>query len=122
MATIIKIDLDLNTQDECINQIKERINFLNKLGIIKISKIEKIQTIYKKTYSAKIFYKDNIKDDYHLILIQSILGDDWRRTSITFRDKIIGIKNFNRLFDIKRYENGEYITASSNFYNADDIK
>ena len=98
---VIKIDLDLKTKNKCIKHLKDRLIFLNKNLILTFDNIIKIELIKKKTYSCKIYTKKKLKDPLILILIQSILGDDWRRTTITLRDLLLGVENFNRLFDAK---------------------
>ena len=107
----IKIDFDMDYQSELIEKLIERLNFISKLKIIDLKYIEKIILIKKSKFSARVILSKNIKNTKNLILIQSILGDDWRRTAITFRDYELGIRNFNRMFDCKRYADGTYKTA-----------
>jgi len=106
---ILKVDLD----NKCLNKTKkhliERLSFLNKLKIVPIEYIDKIKVIKKSSYSCKIILNKTITN-YNILIFQSILGDDFKRTSISFRDLIIENKIFwNKLFDIKRYRSGEYI-------------
>ena len=106
--TELKIDLDIEKKQDAINQLKERIIFLNKLKILKFCIIDKIFLLKKTSYSAKIYINKFIKDEKDIILIQSILGDDYKHTAITFRDYELNIRNYNRMFDIKRYPDGNY--------------
>lgn len=107
--TIIKVDLDLDTIQECVELLTERLKFLNDIQMLYKSYIDKIVLIKKSKYSVKIYINKKLINELYLITIQSILGDDWKRTAITLRDYNLNIKNYNRLFDIKRYPNGEYI-------------
>lgn len=110
---VLKIDLDLCSELDCISILKDRLNFLDKIKILSKKFILKIELIKKKNYSARIYLNKELKDKKDIIIIQSVLGDDYKRTAITFRDYCLGINNFNRLFDIKRYPNGEFIKAIS---------
>ena len=120
---ILKVDLDLNTKFVAIKQIKERLYYLITRGIIKKSYILKIELIKKTKYSCKIYLSKKLKDPITLILIQSILGDDFRRTTITLRDYLLNPdddKNkYNRLFDLKVYESGKFIECKK--YNVTEI-
>lgn len=109
MGDILKIDLDLDSLNETVQMLKERIIFLTKINIMSKKDIEKIECIKKTKYSAKIYLNKEFRDKKDLILMQSILGSDYKHTAITFRDCSLGILNFNRLFDIKRYPDGSYL-------------
>jgi len=106
-GTILKIDLDIKTKSKSILLLKERLQFLINVNLIKIGFIDKIELIKKDNFSCKIYINKIIEDEIFLILFQSILGDDWKRTAITLRDKRLKIRNWNRLFDVKKYTNGE---------------
>ena len=111
MNDILKIDLDLNIMRITKNFLKERLIFLDKINILNFDKIKKVELIKKNRYSARIYLKKSLKFDKDIIIIQSILGDDYKRTAVNFRDLNLNIKSFNRLFDVKRNVNGEYIKA-----------
>lgn len=105
---VLKIDLDTLTRFEAIEILKERLHFLEITQILPKKNISDIVLKHKSKYSAIIYLKKRLKDPLQLIIMQSILGDDWKRTAITFRDYSMGIRNYNRLFDIKRYTDGSY--------------
>ena len=107
----LKVDLDMYFSLMVEKLLVERIQFLINVGILEKDIIEKIELYKKSKYSVKIYLNKFIADPKDLILIQSILGDDYKRTAITFRDYKLGLRNWNRMFDIKRYENGEYKEA-----------
>lgn len=106
--TILKIDLDLNTKKKSIDLLTERLKFFNQTKILLFSDIENIILIKKKNFSVKIYLKKEIKSPEIIILFQSMLGDDYKRTAITIRDLILGIRNFNRMFDGKLYVDGKF--------------
>lgn len=105
---ILKIDLDLEDEQTSINLIKERITFLINIGLLKKSLIKKIILIKKTNYSCKIYLNKPFKEPLLLLLFQSLLSDDYKHTGISLRDYLQGVDNWNRLFNIKRYSNGEY--------------
>ena len=109
---ILKVDLDLNNKNYVLKILIERLKFLSDVNILPFKFIENIELIKKKNYSVKIYLKKSLQPMI-LILFQSMLGDDFKRTAITFRDYKINIRNYNRMFDTKRYVGGEYKTATS---------
>jgi hypothetical protein len=108
MGIIYKIDLDLENYNDVVDLLSERLYFCDKIGILPKKSISKVELILKCKYSAKIHFNKVPKSEYNIIIIQAILGDDWKRLGITYRDFELGIKEYNRLFDIKRYPNGSY--------------
>jgi len=106
---ILKIDLDLEFYEESKELIRTRLTYLNSLNILSITNIKKIELIKKNKYSCKITLVKDLLNPYYIIIFQAILGDDWRRIAITFRDLKLGMSNYNRLFNIKTYSNGEVI-------------
>ena len=111
MVTILKVDLDLLSKKKSIEQIQDRLYFLYRINLINIKDITKIELYKKSKYSCKIYVSKEIVDSQTLILFQSILGSDWKHTAVTFRDYKLGIKKFNRLFQVKRYTDGTYKCA-----------
>ena len=105
---ILKVDLDLKSKKSVLNLLNERLNFLNLTEILEFNKIEDIILIKKSKYSIKIILKKELIVSEMIIILQSVLGDDWKRTAITFRDYYIGLRNWNRLFDIKLYSDSTY--------------
>jgi len=108
---IIKIDLDIQDKQEAIETINQRLSFLVKIGLFEWKYIKKVELLYKITYSCRIFINKSFTDKLDLIIFQSILGDDFKRTAITWRDYNLGMKDFNKLFTIKKYIDDTYITA-----------
>lgn len=106
--TTLKIDLDIEDKETAIELIKDRLNFLNKINMLKYDFIISIKLIKKTNYSCKIKLDRDIKDNLQIILIQSILGDDYKHTAITYRDYLMGFESFNRMFDGKLYSNGKF--------------
>lgn len=110
-TNIIKVDLDLKNKNYAIKLLTERLKFLSDVNILPFKFIDEIKLIKKSNYSVKIFLKKELQPEV-LILFQSMLGDDFKRTAITFRDYKLGIRNYNRMFDTKRYMDGGYKTAT----------
>lgn len=107
---ILKVDLDIRFMDVAIKILTERLKFLSDVNILPFKHVTKIELFKKSNYSAKIYLNKDLQP-MSLILLQSILGDDWKRTAITFRDYKMNLRNYNRLFDVKRYVGGEYKTS-----------
>ena len=110
---IIKVDLDIKDKSEAIKVIKDRLNFLlySRIGLLKRNLIKKIELVYKSNYSCRIYLNKSFKDPLLLLLLQSILGDDYKHTAISLRDYMLGIENFNRLFTYKRYPDQSFKKA-----------
>jgi hypothetical protein len=107
MKTIIKIDLDKYFLYFSKKELRKRLNFLYSLKIINLKDILYIEWIKKSKWSCRIHYNNTLKNELDLIIIQSVLGDDWKRTAITFRDFKLNIENYNRIFDYKQYSNNK---------------
>jgi len=110
-TNIIKVDLDLNNKNYAIKILTERLKFLSDVNILPFKFIDEIKLIKKKNYSVKIYLKKDLQPMI-LILFQSMIGDDFKRTAITFRDYKLGLRNYNRMFDTKRYVEGHYKSAT----------
>lgn len=108
---IIKLDLDLNDRDEVMEQVKSRLSFLVKIDLFEWKLIEKVELLFKTTYSCRIFINKKFTNPRDLIIIQSILGSEYKHIAITFRDYLEGSPDYNKLFTIKKYVNGDYIEA-----------
>lgn len=100
--TVLKIDLDILKKQNCYHQLVERLVFLSNIKLIDISDIVQILLYRKTTFSAKIFFRKRAKPET-VIILQAILGDDYKRVGITYRDYLMGIKHYNRMFDMKVY-------------------
>lgn len=109
---ILKLDLDLKNENDVFSLLIDRLNFLKLSKIFDISIISKIELIKKNNYSCKIYLKKSFKEPIVLILFQSLLGGDYKHIGITYRDYKLNIKNWNRLFNIKRYSDGTYKFAT----------
>lgn len=107
----LKVDLDIISKSKAITQLKERLLLMQTQGMIHYSMIENIILIYKTSFSVKINLNKNIKDEKDLIIMQGILGDDWKRLAVSFSDYCTGNPYWNKLFDMKRYSDGSYIMA-----------
>lgn len=107
--TKFKVDLDIKVKNKTIDFLVERINYLIWFNIFSLQDIEKIELIHKNTYSCKIHYKREVLSPEIQIIIQSVLGDDFKRTMICLRDYNLGINNWNRLFDVKKNVSGDYV-------------
>jgi len=109
--TILKIDLDMSSKLEVIKVLTYRLIFLQDLKLLKLTDINFIELVKKKKYSVKIGLKNQLKEPIYIIIFQAILGTDIKHTGVCFRDYLLGIENFSRCFDVKRYPNGKIIYA-----------
>ncbi|MHA1381428.1 MAG: hypothetical protein ACTSRG_23925 [Candidatus Helarchaeota archaeon] len=107
------MDLDIEKYYDSVNHIYERLKYLDDIKLLPKILIKRIVLIQKKNFSCKIYLKKEAKTPVHLILFQSIIGEDFKRTALTLRDFECGLRNFNRMFDLKRYPDGEYISSQN---------
>lgn len=108
---ILRIDLDIKTKRLAVNKICYRLFYLNSIGVLKKDIIKSVTLIYKTSYSCKIMLNIDIKPEF-IIIFQLLLGSDWKKESnTTLNHYILNMEYSNRMFDVKRYPNGEIITA-----------
>lgn len=107
---VLKIDLDMKSKDRVIKKIVYGLIFLQDIKMVYLQEIKTISLIKKNSYSVKIKLNKKIKP-VSIIIIQAILGDDNKRIGICYRDLLLNIENWNRLFNIKRYPDGEIIES-----------
>lgn len=109
---LFKIDLDMPNKKLVLKHLKDRLLFLLKAKILNYSEIENIMLLKKKSYSVKLLIVSKFEytsryDVCHILCIQTMLGDDWKKTAISFREGVIEKKPYyNKMFDMKRYEDG----------------
>ena len=110
-SRILKVDLDIENGVEALKQLSIRLRYLHYNKVLNYSNIKSIFTVYKSKYSVKIYLREPISPD-HIIIIQLILGSDWRKEVYSFKDyHINGLHYWNRMFDVKRYPDGKYLNA-----------
>lgn len=103
---ILKPDCDLRFKFQIINLLKERLAYIHDMGILKSNHIKKIELMYKTKYSAKIYLKDNLKDEKNIIIMQLLLGSDYmKETNTIVNHFMLNMQYSNRMFNIKRYPN-----------------
>lgn len=106
---ILRLDLDKESKDFAINHLYKRLCYFHDIGFLYFNRIEKILLVKKRTYGAKIYLKFNLKNPNNVIMVESILGSDWRKqTNSLINYHKLNMNYHNRLFDIKRYPGGTY--------------
>lgn len=112
---ILRVDLDLKTKKECMNHLKERLSYFQDLNFLNFRRIKKIVLIKKKTYSVKITLDIKLKRYHSIILLESLLGSDYRKqVNCLINYNILGMKHYpDRLFTIKRYKGEGFIVAKT---------
>lgn len=104
---ILRIDNDLKTKKEILELLKERISYIQDMGVFHVKSISKIELIYKTKYSAKIYLNCNLKDEKNIIILQLLLSSDWRKETNTILNHFkLNQEYSNRMFDVKRYPRG----------------
>lgn len=106
----LKVDLDLKRKSEVMKTLKERIKFLSEMGFLNLNNILAVKLIKKKNYSVKFQFKKPFKAVRTQVMLQLMLGSDYRKEAFTLFNFMHGINNYNRLFDIKNYW-GEFKVA-----------
>lgn len=106
----LKIDFDIKSRDKVISKLVYGLIFLQDLKMVYHKEILNIQLLKKNSYSVKIKLNKKIKP-VSIIIIQAVLGDDNRRTGVCYRDYLLKIENWNRIFNLKQYSSGEILTA-----------
>lgn len=109
---IIKIDMDVKTKKELINNLIERLSYLYDLEFIYIDTIEKIEIVKKTKYSCKIYLNESFNEMKDLVLFQLIMGSDWRKEVNTlYNCYVLNMNYANRMFDVKKYKYRKYKSA-----------
>lgn len=110
---ILKLDLDLKGKNYAINKIINILSYMHDLDFFHVSNIKKVELVYKTRYSARIYLKKPVREVKDVVILQLILGSDYRKEINTLLNYYkLGMKKYpNRLFDYKRYPNGEYKEA-----------
>jgi hypothetical protein len=108
----LKIDLDAKSKSLAIKQICDRLSYMHDLKFLNISGIDKVFLITKTNTSVKIKFKRKCLNVNSLVIMQLLLGSDYRKeinTLINFH--YLRMQYFNRMFDVKRYKDGTIIEA-----------
>lgn len=110
---LLKIDTDTRTALETINLLKDRLSYMHDMGVFYAQGVDRIVLGFKTRWNAKIYLKKNI-EPAQIIMFQLILGSDWRKECNTILNHyILNMEYSNRMFDIKRYNNGKVIVAKT---------
>lgn len=106
---ILRIDTDTRFLYQSVNQLIQRLSYLEDVGAFPIRYIDKIIASKKRKWHIKIHL--NKKIDVNLsIMIELILGDDWRRSiNVLINYHALNMTYYSRLFDIKVYPNGKIL-------------
>jgi len=110
-SDILRIDLDAKSKKKALLILGDRLKYCNNNCFLSIDAIDKIILNKKTTYGAKIYMNDQYSPEW-IIILQLILGSDYRKEVYTCMNHFMYKMEYsNRLFDIKRYSNGEYKKA-----------
>jgi len=110
-GNIIRLDLDLETQHECLCLLKSRLAYLHDVGYLNADTLLEIELVRKSTYGALITLKKDISVDM-IFNIQLMLGSDYKKEACAQINYYkYGMKYYDRLFSIKRYPDNTYKVA-----------
>lgn len=108
---VLLIDLDMKDKKKAIETLTERLWFLSGLKLLNIESIIKIELSKKKNYSAKVHVNHDIPIQC-IIVLQLLLGSDYRKEAITLKRHFDGEPDCNWMFDYKHYiSKGEFIKS-----------
>lgn len=108
---VLKIDLDLDSREEAIKTIVERMRYFKNLFGVDYKYWYKIELLRKTKYSARIHILKPVKDERSIIILQLVFGSDWRKELNTFyNSEVLKMEYSNRLFTIKNY-NDRFLEA-----------
>jgi len=111
---IVKVDLDFNSRKKVMDHLKERLSYFHDLGFLNFNKIASITIIRKKRYSVKIILKFNVKTYNSIVLLECLLGSDYRKgVNEMINHHLLNMEYSNRLFTIKRYKGEGFIVAKT---------
>jgi len=111
MDNKLRIDLDKKSKNSTINQLTERIEYLNHLKYLDIKNIKKIELIWKKTFGCLITLNKKCSMDY-IFKTELLLGDDYKKSCCAMINHYkLGMVYSNRLFTHKKYPNGSWKVA-----------
>lgn len=103
---VLKIDLDLDSREEAIRQIVERMRYFKTIFGVDYKYWQKIELLKKTRYSAKIHILKPVKDEKSIIILQLVFGSDWRKELNTYyNSQVLKMDYSNRLFNGKNYGN-----------------
>lgn len=119
---VLKVDLDLKDIRQVKKQLGIRLGYLHDIHLFNFNHISLIEAGKKKTWNAKIYLKNNIKEE-QVLFLQLILGSDWRKEANTILNHYhLGMKYSNRMFDIKIYYNLQNIMKARKVDITEDVK
>lgn len=108
---ILKVDLDYKLRWNAIKVIRERLDYIHKIGLFRRENIKSVTLVKKTKYSVKIYLEKDISEDL-IVILQLILGSDYQKeANSVYNRKVLGMKYWNRLFDVKRYKSGKIKSA-----------
>lgn len=109
---LLRIDLDKRFRFQAVRQIKERLCYLNDIGVFYSDLIKKVELIKKRTYGVKIYLKQPVKSESLIIILQLLIGSDYQKEANTLLNHCkLNMQYSNRLFNCKRYKKGKILIA-----------
>lgn len=116
---ILKIDIDCKFKFQAISILIERLSYMQDLKFFDSRNILKIELIKKTNYGCRIYLDKGIQDVCFLVLVQTLLGSDYRKEINTYWNYMQGYQYYNRMFLIKRYKSNKIILGK--VYDVTDI-
>jgi len=108
---LIRLDLDKETQIECITLLKKRLSFMQDVYYFDSNKIESIELVHKSTYGALIKLKKSISFEMKFSM-QALLASDYRKECCSqINHYKFKMRYPDRLFGVKQYPSGKVIEA-----------
>jgi hypothetical protein len=112
-AYLLKIDLDFATMDEVQDWLSERFAYLHDIGFFDWSNVRKVEAIHKTNWAVRVMTSKPLDVDF-IVILQLLLGSDYRKEANSLMNYYkMGMRYWNRMFDIKRYPDGSVMQGTS---------
>ncbi len=112
-AYLLKVDLDFATIEETKTWLSERFAYLHDIGFLDWANVQKVEGIYKKNWAVRITTSKPLDVDF-IVMMQLLLGSDFRKEANSMINYYkLGMRYWNRMFDIKRYPDGFVMEGKS---------
>lgn len=112
-AYLLKVDLDFATMEEVTIWLRERFAYLHDIGFFDWSNVQKVEGVHKTNWAVRVTTSKPLDVDF-IVIMQLLLGSDYRKEANSLMNYYkLGMRYWNRMFDIKRYPDGSVMQGES---------
>jgi len=112
-AYLLKVDLDFETMEEVMTWLRKRFAYLHDIGFFDWSNVRKVEGVHKTNWAVRVMTSKPLDVDF-IVIMQLLLGSDYRKEANSLMNYYkLGMRYWNRMFDIKRYPDGSVMEGES---------